>query len=158
MAKASSTGMVAHARKVLAHQQTQLDDHDAAPDPDTAVVVAADTAFAAMSGRFSVVKPVAVPPLAFPLGATYVLKLREPIHVSEIEDSKFGPANVVTVEAMNGETRILIVTEVMGTALARAYPDGDYVGKWFQITKTAMKQGKRGQYADYAIAEIDVTN
>jgi hypothetical protein len=145
----STTGLVSHARKVLAHQEKLANGET--PE-DAGELVPADPAFVAVDG-YRVRKRVTMPVLPFPVGATYVCRILDAIHVSDVEDSKFGPARVCQVEAPNGEVRLLIAGEVLATALARAYPDDGYVGAWFQITKQVPREGKR--YADYAIAEID---
>lgn len=153
MSATKSSVMRDHARKVLSHQSQQAGElHDAGTDHDEAPAPA-DAAFLAPS-VVEVVKRISTPALPFPMGATYVLKIREAVRVSEVEDSKFGPARVSEVEALDGSVRLLIWNEVLHTAMQRAYPADDYVGRWFQITKTAVKEGKRGRYADFAIVEI----
>lgn len=150
MTKPTSTGMMAdHARKMLAHQAAQANGEAL---PEDVELVPPDPAFLSADG-YKVRKRVTVPVLAFPPGATYVCRIIDGIHLSEVEDSKFGPARICHVEAPNGEVRILICGEVLATALARAYPDDGYVGAWFQVTKLLPREGKR--YADYSIAEIE---
>lgn len=150
-----SPSLVDHARKVLANQQRAAEAAEAAEHPEADAYVPADAAFVLSSGdALEPVKQVSTPALPFPVGATYVLKIREAVRVSEVEDSKYGPARVTEVEALDGSVRLLIWNEVFHTAMQRAYPENDYVGRWFQITKTAVKEGKRGRYADFAIVEI----
>lgn len=150
MANKTTTSMQDHARKVLAHQTAQT---EAADPVEHEGPIPADAAFLAPA-VVEPVKYVATPALPFPTGATYVLKIREPVRVSDVEDAKFGPARVTEVEALDGSVRLLIWNEVLHTAMTRAYPDNSYVGRWFQVTKTAVKEGKRGKYADFAIVEI----
>jgi hypothetical protein len=140
--------MTDHARKVLAHQAAQTE----APEPETTEVVPADPAFQSQT-TYAVKRRVTMPVLPFPIGATYVLRPLEAIHQSQIEDSKFPPARVCQVEAPNGEVRLLIVGEVLLTALNRAYPNDGYVGLWFQISKVSGPTPER-RYADYAVTEI----
>lgn len=147
MSTTKSSSVTSHARKVLAHQEQQAagdpGEHQEAAMPDAAFV---------SDAAMEVVKRVTTPVLSFPTGATYVLRILEGIRVSDVEDSKFGPARVCEVEAPNGEVRLLITGEVLATALTRSYPNEGYVGAWFQITKLPPKEGKR--YADYSIVEI----
>lgn len=147
MATKPTTSMQDHARKVLAHQEAQTEpEHEGAVPADASFVMAAE--------HYDVVKRVTTPALPFPTGATYVLRILEPVRTSEVEDSRFGPARVSEVEALNGDVRMLIWNEVFHTAMQRAYPKDSYVGRWFQITKLPGKEGKRGKYADFAIVEI----
>lgn len=153
MAKSSSTGLVSHARKVLDHQTKMANGEASGETEDGGELVPPDPAFLVPGGQPKVRKRVTMPVLPFPAGATYVLRILDAIHVSDVEDSKFGPARVCQVESASGEVRLMIVGEVLATALARAYPDDGYVGLWFQITKQLPREGKR--YADYAVAEIE---
>ena len=91
--------------------------------------------------------------LPFPVGATYVFRILEAVRTSKVDDAKFGPAQVCQIESPSGEVRVLIVTKVLATALAREYPDDSYVGGWFEVTKLPPRSDKR--YADYSITEID---
>lgn len=151
---AKSIQMQEHARKLLAHQEKQassaVQSGDGGEPPEA---VPADPAFLVPAGGYVIRKRVTMPVLPFPTGATYVLRIVEAIRVSEVDDSKFGPAKVCQVESPQGEARVLIVGEVLGTALGRTYPNDGYVGAWFQITKLPPREGKR--YADYAIVEIE---
>jgi len=145
--------MVDHARRVLAHQQAQTEGGEA-DEAELPEALPADPAFLApLASSYTIRKRVTVPVLPFPVGATYVFRILEAVRTSKVDDAKFGPAQVCQIESPRGEVRVLIVTKVLATALAREYPDDSYVGGWFQVTKLPAREDKR--YADYSITEID---
>lgn len=136
-------------------------------DPDTGEVLPAPTvstgatengmvAFSATIPQLKVVKRVTLPVLPFPAGHTIVAKLVDRIKTGKvIENSKIKQAaKVVTIEAQSGDQRTLIVNHVLENELDQAYPDGEYVGHWFRITKLAPKEGKR--YPNFVIEEVEI--
>ena len=149
MSGKNTTSMQNHARKVLAHQQSQQPaDADAEPGSDIALP---DPAFMAPDD-LTVLRHVTVPVLQLPLNSPIICKIRDAVHRSDIEDSRYpDAANVCQIEAPSGDVRVLIIGTVLGAALDREYPDQTYVGRWFRIAKL---QRVEKRYADYAIAEI----
>ena len=149
--------MSAHARRVLTHQQGQANGNGADADADASLPIPADPSFAApVVGGYVVKKRVTIPAISIPPGEAIVCRVLEAIRVSEVEDSKFGAARVAQVEAPDGTVRVLIFNEVLHAALTKNYKGDAYVGGWFHIAcLPGMKQGKRGQYRDYAVTEIE---
>jgi hypothetical protein len=149
-----------HARRVLAHQQGQTNGAGPAEEPDATALeaFAPDPSFAAdlLPGTdYQIVKRVTIPAISIGPGAAIVCRILEAVHVSEVEDSRFGPARVCQIEAPDGAVRVLILGEVLHAAITKTYPADKYVGCWFHIAcLPGLKQGKRGQYRDYQITEI----
>jgi hypothetical protein len=149
--------MRSHAERVLTHQAAQARAENGADTPDPGqVAVPADPSFVAgLATGLKVKRRVTTPVLPFPEGSAIVCRIIDPIHESAIEgDNRFGgaPASVCTVEAQNGEVRILIAGTVLRKALERDYPNASYVALWFHIAKLARPDKA---YADYAITEIE---
>ena len=117
------------------------------------LIVKPDPNFALEQNGIKVKKQVTVPVLPFPPGSSILCQIITPIAQSAISDGKMGPARVVEIQAINGSVRLLIVGEVLHSALTRAYEKNSYVGRWFSIQKLPAREDKR--YADYAVAEIE---
>lgn len=135
-------------------------------DPDTGEVMEAPastagvlTAFAqdVVAGKIKVVRKVSLPVLPFRDGMTIVAKLVDKIRTGKaVENATIKTAaQLVTIEAMNGEQRTLIVNKVLEKELDQAYPDTSYIGKWFRIKREAAKAGKR--YPIFVIEEVEVS-
>lgn len=112
-------------------------------------------------------------------GAEVVCKIIDEIHTGrQIEEGRRGPiskpADVCTVESINGMQGTLIASAVIRRELEEAYgtpvmdedgnPTGkykapfNYVGRWFHIqrTETRVKPGAGGQkYGLYRITELE---
>ena len=73
--------MVDHARRVLAHQQAQTEGGEA-DEAELPEALPADPAFLApLASSYTIRKRVTVPVLPFPVGATYVFRILEAVHV-----------------------------------------------------------------------------
>lgn len=163
MSTKSATSMTDHARKVLDHQaevraRAAADaeaGHVAGHDPNAGLVPADPSFLAGLASGLKVRKRVTTPVLPFPDGSAILCRIIEPIHESAIEgDNRFGgaKASVCTVEAPNGEVRILIAGAVLRKELEKNYPKAGYVGCWFHIAKLPRPDKN---YSDYAITEIE---
>ncbi len=91
-------------------------------------------------------------------GSLPLLKLDENKHyyfkiMSEIFGHKRELMDVSNLETY--EIQRVIVDTVFGNELRRAYPDGSYVGKYFQIKKYQPQAGKR--YAIFGIDEVELS-
>jgi 5-methylcytosine-specific restriction endonuclease McrA len=73
--------------------------------------------------------------------------------LSEICRHKREVMDVIDLETH--ETQRVIVDTVLGSELRRAYPDGSYVGKCFQIKKYQPQAEKR--YATFGINEVELS-
>jgi hypothetical protein len=135
-----------HARKLSGQLTT-----GEAPEPHEALPP--DQAFLAPAAAYVIRRRITVPVLPFPVGAVYVFRILEAIHLSAVEDTKYGPAHVCMVESPSGEVRVLIANTVLQSELDRAFPDDGYVGAWFEVTKMPRREGKN--YADFSIVEIE---
>lgn len=64
------------------------------------------------------------------------------------------PADLMpAVNAMTGEEGEIIVSAVVKSNLEEKYPDGDYVGRYFMITKQEKAKGRR--YFNYTVDEVE---
>lgn len=113
--------------------------------------------------NFKIVKHVAVPMLSMkeaPPGRAIICKFVDVARVAPpLEGFKSPistPMYISTIEARNGTARTLPWTQVFRQEMDKAYPNGAYVGKWFQVTRMPMKEGKR--YWTFAIAEVEFTD
>lgn len=69
-------------------------------------------------------------------------------------DKPMEPATILpVVDIDTGEVAQIIVGAVLEGILNDSYPDAGYVGKSFEITKHAKKEGKR--YHTYSVFEIE---
>lgn len=114
------------------------------------------------TSNFRIVKHVAVPMLSLkeaPPGRAIICKFVDACRVApKLEGYKSsipGDMYFSTIEARNGTARMLPWTSVFKTEMEKSYPNGSYVGKWFQVTRMPMKEGKR--YWTFAIAEVEFT-
>jgi hypothetical protein len=112
--------------------------------------------------NYKIVKHVAVPMLSLkeaPPGRAIICKFVDACRIApKLEGYKSaipGDMYFSTVEARNGTARMLPWTQVFKTEMEKSYPNGSYVGKWFQVTRMPMKEGKR--YWTFAIAEVEFT-
>ena len=68
------------------------------------------------------------------------------------------PAVICNVRPLDGDyTGVdmqLVVGTVLASILSEEYPDGEYVGKAFEITRHAKEDGKA--YKKYSAYELDV--
>ena len=100
---------------------------------------------------------VSTPMIEVPEGVSFIAQMVDacrPLPPLEGVKPKYTtPHFASTIKAPNGEVRLITWTAVLKSEIERAYPDGSYVGKWFQITKLPKKKGK--DYSAYAIAEVE---
>jgi hypothetical protein len=113
--------------------------------------------------NFKIVKHVAVPMLSMkeaPPGRAIICKFvdvcREAPKLEGYKSAITTPMFISTIEARNGTARMLPWTQVFRQEMEKEYPNGAYVGKWFQVTRMPMKEGKR--YWTFAIAEVEFTS
>ena len=113
--------------------------------------------------NFRIVKHVAVPMLSMkeaPPGRAIICKFvdvaREAPPLEGYKSPIKTPMFISTIEARNGTARMLPWTSVFKQEMEKSYPNGSYVGKWFQVTRMPMKEGKR--YWTFAIAEVEFNN
>lgn len=65
------------------------------------------------------------------------------------------PADLCNViDLTTGEEMTVIVPAILLSIWNEVYPEGDYVGKWFKVTKGEKPKGKR--YFKYSVDEIEV--
>jgi hypothetical protein len=108
---------------------------------------------------------VSVPILSWPEGATLVFSPLTVITQGKVIDEKKRgndddgspqkPADIMQVMGVNGSVRLLVVGTVIKGVLNDEYPDGSYVGLWFQATKFEPNRARKQRYATYEISEIE---
>jgi hypothetical protein len=103
-------------------------------------------------------KFVSLTTLQFKDGMTIIARFLTPIvEGKELKAGARGPrmgkAYITTIQSRSGEMRTLVAGTVLRSEIAENYPDGSYVGAWFQITKHPPREDK-GNYATYTITEI----
>ncbi len=112
---------------------------------------------------YEIVKRVTLPVVSLKeIGAQILCAMVEPIHVGkEITEGKrnlqMKPADVVTVQAPNGEQGTLVVGEVMKRELEEQYPNQGYIGRWLVIKRVDTREVPGGggrRYGLYAITEV----
>lgn len=115
------------------------------------------------TANFKIVKHVAVPMLSMkeaPPGRAIICKFvdvcREAPPLEGYNSAIKTPMFISTIEARNGTARMLPWTHVFRQEMEKSYPNGAYVGKWFQVTRMPKKEGKR--YWTFAIAEVEFTD
>lgn len=107
-------------------------------------------------GDFVPVKYVTVPMLEVPVGATFIAQMVDAMRVLpplEGQTRKIKGDHVAsTIRSTTGAVRLFTWNTVFRSEMEKVYEDAGYVGKWFQITKLAMKRGK--DYHTFAITEV----
>jgi len=143
-----------------------------APDPSTGVVTTLrDTAVKVVRGQittaggrsFKVKQFVNLPMISLRVDGTEVIvRILSPIAKgSEIADGQRRgairrPADVMTVESVDGMQGMMVASFLIKEELEEKYPDAGYVGRWYWIKRTDTKQKPNGEsYGLYAIAEIE---
>ena len=109
---------------------------------------------------FEVVAYVSVPMLStreVPPGRSMVCMIADLMHEAPLIEGvkpkyENSPLYICTIKALNGEARVLPCSKVFRQEMEAKYPNGSYVGKWFQITRMPKKEGKN--YWTFAIAEV----
>jgi hypothetical protein len=105
---------------------------------------------------FEIAKYVTVPMLEVPPGVPFIAMLQDKVQLIvdgvPVKSKIKGPHNASTIVAPDGEARLLTWSAVFMSEMTKAYPNDEYVGKWFKITKMQMKAGK--DYWTYAIVEL----
>lgn len=98
---------------------------------------------------------VTVPQIKMEIEHEYYFRMETAITVSKVKPQKGEePAMVVTVTNLErGEPRILIVNAALASILTEEYPEAEYVGLCFAITKHDKADGKK--YHTFDIAEIE---
>ncbi len=103
--------------------------------------------------EFEVVKSVTRPVLRFGAQPEYV-RIEGPMYKGEkIEKAKYDsvPTLLDVINLKTGEAMVMVCATVFVSEIERAYPDGSYVGRDFQIRKINT-EGKK--YAIWSITEI----
>lgn len=119
-----------------------------------------DPGFAVAGVAVKVVKQVTTAVLTWPDGRTIIFSPLDAIRKGkELKNvvagqAKMAPADLMTIRGPHSEEpRTMIISAVMKSELEENYPKAGYIGKWFQATKIAPKNGKR--YATFSLAEIE---
>jgi hypothetical protein len=111
-------------------------------------------------GKFARKSAVTLPTFKMLEGGSYYFQFMNPIRTEtsqqkdengKMVDKPIDIAQVVNVET--GELGQIVVGSVLKSNLEKAYPNGAYVGKAFEIVKQKGKEGKR--YRTYTVYEID---
>lgn len=76
----------------------------------------------------------------------------------EIPGSTMGPATIANgINLETGEPGLLLLDTVLLSRLEETYPDGEYVGKAFEIVRNAWREPKPGAgYYTFALWEIAI--
>lgn len=116
--------------------------------------------------NYKVVQHVSVPMLSLkeaPPGRAIICKfvdvVREAPKLENYKSPIEQPMFFSTIESRNGTARMFPWSSVFRTDMERKYPNGSYVGKWFQVTRMPKKQRRNGpgEYWTFAIAEVEFT-
>ena len=109
---------------------------------------------------FEIARHVSVPMLEVPAGMSFIAQLADAVRVlpkiEGVRSKMKGDHFASTIIAPNGEARLLTWSAVFKSEMEKFYPEGEYVGKWFRITKIDPKPGK--DYWTFAIQELRVRN
>lgn len=94
----------------------------------------------------------------FVTGQPVYVRIDGPIHLGkEVQtNSQMGVASLADVTNLEtGETGEIIVSTVLQNILGDEYPEGEYIGKSFEMIKGVEKEGGAGQkYSPYIVREL----
>lgn len=147
------------AKEVL-ERKAGAEPADRATGTEVATIDLGATAFYIDRSAIKVKKLITVPVLRFPSGSELCIRFGTPIKIGkELAEGKGGkpkmaPAEVATVQAMDGSIRQLVCGTVLAGNLRMEYPDDSYVGLWFYIKKFAPDEARGKDYSTYEIMEI----
>lgn len=160
---------MARAAKETQTDQTEVVDDEATGEVLTSRSAMRATALAvvdrsnitfgqAKDPRFRVKAYVAVPMLEVPPGQSFVAQFVDKVRVLppiEGQKKKYpGDHFASTIKAMDGEARLFTWNTVFKSEMEKMFPNDEYVGEWFQITRLPMKRGK--DYATYSIMHLEL--
>ena len=109
--------------------------------------------------EFTVKRRVNVPLLKAVIGEPIYVKILTPIYQgkdmpAQPGKKKMDPARLAKCVDLNtGELVEIIINAVLQSILVEEYPDNEYVGMFFQITKFAKATGKG--YNPYVVNELE---
>ena len=111
----------------------------------------------AMLEGFEVARTVTVPTLKFPDDTTKFLEIASEIKTKEtIDPQTKKPTTIEVAEVVDleqeGKKFSLVFGKVLQLELEKNYPEKDYVGRVFKITKSKPANGKR--YRVYTVLEL----
>ena len=105
--------------------------------------------------KFKTKKHVTLPLLKMENNKPIYIQFTEAIFVGKVVDDKKEPpkmANVINLET--GEECQIILGTVLESNLRETYPDDSYVGKQFELVKSAPEGARK--YSLFNITEIEV--
>jgi hypothetical protein len=158
MARSAQTR--APAPETIDHDTGEVVQPDEPQAPGTEVATFGSGRVAMNETDFEVVQYVSVPMLSMreaPPGKPWVCQIADAMHEAPLIEGvkpkyENSPLVICTIKALNGEARVLPCSKVFRSEIEAKYPNGSYVGKWFQVTRQHKKEGKN--YWTFAIAEV----